>query len=400
MRTLRTAARLLATLGLAAAPVLAAGPLEPPDLSRYLRWGPVRVRPGFVLANLGYDGNIGYSANAFPDYTATLSPRVEGVVLFGQRGFVTFQEQLDWTIYKTYHDQNFVNQLGSARLTIPLKRMGFYVDGALNDTKDRPADQLAMRNNVRERRLGTGVLLKLGWRADGEVGVVRSSFGYSNPENPQVARDLDRKERGARVLARYLVFGRTRFTLELSEKKITFNAREDLHETRERRVLPGVDFGIGGRLSGTARWGWARLDAIVPSDRVFSGTVGEARIAYRVGGGTTIQIGGRRDVGFSIYLGNRYFVSTTYDVRWIQYLSRVFGVEAGAARGLVGFAAPETRSDRTRQYDAGVRLRLSENTLGRKVEYSFKVGRWTLVSTVPHLDQSRTVVGIGAVIGY
>ena len=141
-------------LGVAAAPVFAAGALEPPDLSRYLRWGPLRVRPGFVLANLGYDGNVGYTSTAPSDYTATLSPRVEGVVLFGQRGFLTFQEQLDWTVYKTYHDLNFVNQLGSARLTIPLKRMGFYVDGALNHTKDRPADQLAVRNDIRERRLG------------------------------------------------------------------------------------------------------------------------------------------------------------------------------------------------------------------------------------------------------
>ena len=278
--------------------------------------------------------------------------------------------------------------------------MGFYVDGALNHTKDRPADQLAVRNDVRERRLGAGILLKLGWRADGEVGVVRSSFAYSNPENPQAAQDLNRDESGARALARYLVFGRTRITLEISEKNITFETREDLQETRERRVLPGVDFGIGGRLSGTARWGWAKLDTITPSDSVVSGAVGEARIAYRVGGGTTIQVGGRRDVGFSIYEGNRYFVNTVYDVRWIQYLSRLFGVEAGVARSLVGFAAPETRSDRTRQYDAGMRLRLSENDLGRKVEYSFKVGRWTLSSTTPGFDQSRTVVGIGAVIGY
>jgi hypothetical protein len=400
MRHRRTLAG-LAWLTLIVVPARADGPLEPPDLSRYLRWGPVRARPGFVLANLGYDGNIGYTATSRSDHTATLSPRVEGVVLFGRRAFLTFKEQLDWTVYRTYQDQSFVNQLGSARLTIPFQRTGLYVDGALNDTKDRPADALSVRNNVRERRLGAGVLVKLGFRTDGEIGVVRSTFRYTNPTNPDVGQQLDRTERGVRALARYLAVGRTRITLEASEKGITFEgSRPDMQETRERRVLPGIDFGLGGRLSGTARWGWARLDSITPAGRVFSGSVGEARLAYRIGGGTTLQVGGRRDVGFSIYLGNKYFVNTTYDARVVQYVSRVFGVEAGAARGLVGFAASKTREDRSVQYDAGVRLRLSENALGRKVEYSLKATRWTLTSTATSLNQSRTVIGIGAVIGY
>ena len=32
--------------------------LEPPDLSRYLRWGPLRVRPLIEVRDLGHDDNI------------------------------------------------------------------------------------------------------------------------------------------------------------------------------------------------------------------------------------------------------------------------------------------------------------------------------------------------------
>jgi hypothetical protein len=393
---------LAAVLALGLAPVRAEGPLEPPDLARYLRWGPVRARPGFVLTHLGYDGNIFYNPRrpAVSDTTATLSPRLEGVVLFGHRAFLTFTEQLDWTIYKTYRDQNFLNQLGSARLTVPLKRLGFYVDAALNDTKERPADQRDIRTDVRERRLGVGILVQAGWRTDAEIGVVGSSFEYSDPNFPTVGNLLDRTERGARALGRYLVFGRTRLTLEVSEKSVNFRDPENGGDGRQSRVLPGVEFGLGGRLTGTAKIGWASLEPKAADLPRFSGTVGEAKLGYRLGAGTTFEVGGRRDVGFSIYLRNGYYLDTNTNARVIQYLSRVFGVEAGVTRERVSFPAAADRLDRIVQYDAGVRLRLSESALGRKVEYSLKVTRWSVASTVPGLDQSRIVAGFGAVIGY
>ena len=47
----------------AAAPAALAqsiSPLDPPDTSRYLKWGPFRVRPGLTIPNLGYDSNVFY----------------------------------------------------------------------------------------------------------------------------------------------------------------------------------------------------------------------------------------------------------------------------------------------------------------------------------------------------
>ncbi|MBZ5639477.1 MAG: outer membrane beta-barrel protein [Acidobacteriia bacterium] len=409
MRHRRAVSGLAAALALGYLPAHAEGPLEPPDLARYLQWGPVRARPGVVLTNLGRDGNITYNPHQpVSDYTATVSPRVEGVVLFGHRGFMTFTEQLDWTIYKSNRDQDYLNQLGSARLTIPLKRLGFYVDAALNDVKDRPADQRDTRTDIREHRLGAGLLIRAGWRTDAEIGVVGSSFGYRDPNYanlgdpacPTVGCLLDRTERGARALGRYLVFGRTRLTLEVSEKSVTFSNSENGSDGKQSRVLPGIEFGLGGRLTGTARLGWASLEPERAGLPRFSGTVGEARLGYRIGAGTTFEVGGKRDVGFSIYLKNGYYLDTSGSARVIQYLTHAFGVEAGTVRERITFPDPSSRVDRVVQYDAGVRVRLSENALGRKVEYSFKVTRWVLTTTVPGQNQSRTAAGFGAVIGY
>jgi hypothetical protein len=397
-------------LALLAAPARGEGPLEPPDLSRYLRWGPVRARPGFVLTHLGYDGNIYYNPNVQEtgDYTVTLSPRLDGVVLFQRGAFLTFAEQLDWTLYKSYGKLNYLDQRSSARLTLPLEKLGFYVEGALNDFKERPADALDVRTDAREWRLGAGILFEAGWRTDAEIGFATSSFGYSDPDYknlsapdcPTVGCLLDRTERGTRARVRYLVFGRTRLTLEITDKNIAFSNEANGRDASQVRVLPGVEFGLGGRLAGALRLGRASLDSRNPDYPDFSGAVGDARLSYRFGAGTTVAAGGSRDVGFSIYMPTGYYVNTSYDARVIQYFNRLFGAEAGASRGRISFPAPATRDDRVVQYDGGIRLRLSESALGRKVEYSLKITRWFLTSSEPGIDQSRTVVGFGAVIGY
>jgi hypothetical protein len=303
-------------------------------------------------------------------------------------------------VYKTYFDQTYLNQLGSGRLTVPFKKLGVYADVVLNDTEERPADQLDVRTNVRERGFGTGLLVQAGWRTDAELGVFRRTLAYDDPNNPATPDLLDRTERGTRAYGRYLLFGRARLTLEMSNRDITFREPSVGRDATQRRIVPGLDFGLGGRLTGTVRYGWAHLDSKNLAYPDYNGPVGEARLSYRFGAGTTVQAGGLRDIGFSIYMPTGYYENATYDARVIQYFNRIFGAEAGAGRGRLSFPPPADRVDRIVQFDAGLRLRVSETTLGRRVEYSLKVTRWTLTSSIPYYDQTRTTLGFNAVIGY
>src|SRR5262245_38135768 len=98
-------------------------PLSPPDLQRYLTWGPFRVRPGLQLSNIGYDDNILYRYELDPrpavgDYTATLTPKVEGVVLFGSRAFFTFDGHFDYTYYLHNSSVSYANVFSDGRLTV------------------------------------------------------------------------------------------------------------------------------------------------------------------------------------------------------------------------------------------------------------------------------------------
>lgn len=152
-------------------PSLAAtDPLEPPDPERYLRWGPLRVRPALRLSNLGYDDNILFrTAAKIGDYTATVSPEAEGLLLFGRRAFLTFTERLSHTVYLENGDQNFTENRFRSRVTLPLRSVGLFADVTIDDLKERPIDREDVRAERSDRGISAGLILRPGWRTEIEI---------------------------------------------------------------------------------------------------------------------------------------------------------------------------------------------------------------------------------------
>ena len=386
--------------------------LEPPDLATYLRWGPVRVRPGFQLSNLGYDDNILFSdaQDKVADYTATLAPQLEGLVLFGDRAFLTFRERLEYTVYRRETDQNFLNSRSSARLTVPLQRIGFFTDVGLDNVKSRPVDRQDVRPKREENRFGAGVILVPSWRSEIEIAGTFSDFRYTDPDlNARIAEQLDREERGTRIDAGFRIWGRSRILLHAVRKTIEFdepfrdNGVETPKDTREWRALTGLEFGKGGTLTGSFLVGWAVIDAKAPTRPDLEELVAEAELFYRLTSSTRVKLEVERLPGFSVNGADAYYLETEAKVRVVHYLNRLFGVESGFGVGRLAFPESEAgspREDDIRRYDVGVRLRLAENSLGRRVEYSLTVGRYRRESNVGGVEQSQNTVSFGAVLGF
>ena len=376
------------------------GKLEPPDLDRYLRWGPLRVRPGVALTNLGYDDNIlANESDKISDYTATISPRVNGLVLFGD-SFLTFRGSLGYTVYFQTSDQNFFDYTTSARYTLPVRGYGVFAEVGLSEFTARPIDREDIRQERRERKVGAGVILQPGWRTEIEIAARRSDWRFRDEDAlVDPSTDLDRDEEGLSLEASYRVLGRTRITFDLSTEELRFDNSTE-RDADELTLLPGIKLAGGGPLTGHLRVGWSEVDARDPAVRPFSGLVGDAELAYRLRGGTTAFLEFEREQHFTVNAEQRYFRSTRYGARVVHYLNRLLGVELGAETGSLTFEEGPPREDDLFRYSAGVRVRLSENQIGRKVEYALKITRYERDSTEPTANIDRTRVAIDAVVGF
>ncbi len=401
---------LLAALASSCLPCLAQSALEPPELFRYSRWGPLRVRPGFQVSNLGYENNIFASTtDEVGDYRVTLSPKIEGLVLFGDRAFLTIKERLDYTAYLEHTNQNFLDQRGSARVTFPMRRIGYFVEGVLNRVKERPVDELDIRRDRDENGLGLGVIFVPGWRAEIEIGSSRIDLSYFDEDadpndSPTISERLDRVEYRHKVQVNYHILGRTRMTVDGYVDTIDFDSSTSSgRDALGWGALPGIDFGEGGPLSGSARIGWAEIDAEDPAFADFADVVGRAEIAYRPNRQLTIRFSSHREPGFTTSGDSIYFLDTRAGLRVVQFFNRIMGVEAGGSVSRLTFPDSEGNNswlDTTDSYHGGLRFRLAENSLGRRVEFSIRVQHSRRKSTLGPETLSRTTVGFGADLGF
>jgi len=384
--------------------------LTPPDPQRYVRWGPLHVRPGLELSHLGYDDNILSSASApVSDFTATLVPHVDGLIRLGRPAFVTFRERLSYTSHLHHPDQNYWNQRGAARVVVPLRRVGLFADVRADRLKERPIDQEDLRPERAEDERVVGLVLDPGWRGRIEISQGRTRVRYSDPDAvpagaPTIAERLDRHEDTTRAGLRYLVRGRTRATLEGEWQRIDFVAAvASGRDSRAWSLAPGVEFGTDGPLSGSARLGWREIRARDAAVGDFSDLVARARLAYRMGSDARIELELDRQPGFTVEGPSVYYLDTRGDARWLRYLNRLVGVEIGGGLERLSFpgATPGAqREDDLARAELGLRLRLADSGNLRRAEYSLRLRRESRDSTDDSQDRTRTTVGLGAVLGF
>ena len=389
--------------------------LEPPDLERYLRWGPLRVRPGFELSNFGYNDNILYdqAGETVADYTATVSPKVDGLILFGDRAFLTFREKFDYTLYLENRDQDYWNNSSEARLTLPFTGFGFFADVRLADVKWRPPDLESIRPEESRRQLKLGAILEPGWRTRIEIGRSQTNLSHDQKdfagETPSVALQLDRSETADRVEVVYRAVGSTDVVLEGLFKNIEFEFEPAIdgvpadRDTQERRVMTGLEFEENRPLAGSLRIGWDKIETADPLLSDLSELVGELELAYRLTSRTRLQFSGERLPGLAVWDVNTFYLNSEYGLRFVHYLNRTFGVETGGRLGRLTF--PEStgdidRKDRLVRWDVGVRLRGFRNAMGREAEYRILIGHYRRSSTIEDFDRSQTTFGVSAVLGF
>jgi hypothetical protein len=192
--------------------------------------------------------------------------------------------------------------------------------------------------------------------------------------------------------------------LELAQREITFDdpATAVLRDAKERRQLVGLDFGLGGRVFGTFRLGHADFKLDNQAGTSFNGPVADVSVGYNFGGsGSRLTLIGGRDVRYTVFDPHPALRLLRGRAEARQILQPVHRRRARSgpspARLLGRPSGPRGRQHHRNRRRA---FRISENDLGRRVEYAFRYTRWIVNSTRDDLDQNRGTVGFGVSFGY
>ncbi len=391
-----------------------ADPLEPPELDQYLRWGSLRVRPGFAITNFGYDNNVFYDQSSpQSDLKATLSPRLDGLVLLGSRGFITFTEKLGYTLYKDFNELNALDHTGKYRLTLPFGDYGLFVETEIKRVHERPIDLEDVRAIGRSRKFGLGAIARFGWRTTLELEYSGTDFRYTDEDfsgqGTGIAELKNREASTASLRLRYKLLGRTNLTFDVSRQDLAFDnpflgSLPDVTRNLDRTsVLPGIDFGLGGILSGSLKIGTTTLDYVDPSLEDYTGLAGRAALTYRFNDVTRMTLNAERRVGFSVWENNAYYIDQSRGLKLVRFLNRFIGVEAGYTGGTLEIPRPIdglARQDDIRRYNLGLIFRMFQNELGRRVEYTVRFTDFRRDSSINSFSLDRNTLSFSADVGF
>jgi hypothetical protein len=408
-KTLVTAAAvLLLAAGTASAQSYVAFQDEWESIVRRAPWtlGPFRLFPAFSLRNVGYDDNIYFENAPRADYTGTFSPELKAYLPIGGTILLSVSDNPEYTYYvKNRARREFTNSVGLGLKALLLSR--FVLTGEYQDFAHRR--QLSPEIGILVTDLGRAWTAGLHYETASQSAIgltaFRNELSYESltldPEGVPLSQALNRTESGGRAEIYYRAFYKGYLFLGAGLTEYRFQSPDMAwRNSTGRFVTVGARFPVGGSLEGTINFGFKQVKPRAESQAVFSGFVGSADLAARLG-----RLGLRarfvRDNVFSTFADVLYFVDTTggggvsfyitdflrldydFDVGTSDYPASLPGEEPEA-----GAAMNASRTDRRLNHAAGFVIRILR-TAG--LGLTWNSAHWT--STIPGWDRRRSFVG-------
>ncbi len=322
---------------------------DPPTSSEgYVKLGAFHLRPALALKNVGYDSNIFLTeTDTVSDVTATLVPALEAVTLFGHRARLDLLQSVDLVYYLDITSQNHINSLTDIKAEVLLGDFLYQGNLVYDTSRIRPSNEIDER--VRQE-IGT-VANAFTWSRDerNELGVEikRKTYSYEDGASAfgTFYTDLDRDELTGAILASTQVRPKTDLTLEIAHTDITHDRAELDRDAVINRVVPGLRFDASAFFEGELRLGFMEFKPDDSSHASYRGPTGDANISYRPLARLRLQADYRRDVVFSIFGDNLFFVEERFGLQASVPISHRFRLAAGATRSTFDYREAVSSTD-------------------------------------------------------
>ena len=360
--------------------------------------GPFYITPVLELSHLGVDTNVfNTSGRQQSDFTFTAGPKVDIVVPL-RRFLFTAETVTDFVYYQQFENQRGINFDMTLRGEVQLPKLSFFVEDSFLDTRQRPNFEIDVRARRQENELRSGISLDVFRKLELEFAASQSVREYAGDDavGSRLAIGLNRDAVAVSGSLRYAATPVTTvvFTGEMREERYTFAPARD---NDSWSLVPGVEFNPRALISGSAEVGYRQLhglDELLPD---FQGPVAAVDLSYKLLGSTTIQFSANRDVEFSFYVDEPYYVEAGFGIAVRHQLTPPFGVSIGTQRfnltyrkfeSGVSSGAESGRVDTIRAHSVALHFRLTQAT-----EIGFDIARRNRRSSV---GQTRDYDGLMA----
>ena len=330
--------------------------------------GPVRLAPGIVVREIGWDSNVFDETKAEvpkEDFVAAFTP---DVAMFSRLRFlkVSAYAGAELTYYQKYESERSFGHLVRGRVDVLLSRVRPFFGAGQNKTRTRPNGEIDVRADRKEEELSGGLAFELGTHSSVYASAVQVSNRYENALNDGVnlgeslSRDSMEYSGGVKTDLTPL----TSLTVSGSVREDTFRSNP-LRNADSRMATATIKFGAEAVVTGAVIVALTDFKAVDPRIEPYRGLTGSVALAYSLLEVGRLGLIALRRQEYSFDTAEGYYLENSVN---LTYNHRLFGaidaqVHGGRGTFKYGFRAGiPAHTDTLDTVDGGVGYNLRNRT--------------------------------------
>jgi len=359
-----------------------AGPLtstlaDAEPTSGVMSLGPVKVAPGIVISELGWDSNVFNETEAEGPKDDFVLSAMPDVAMFSRLRFfkVSAYAGSDLNYFHKYQSEQSIGHAVRGRVDVLLSRVRPFVGAGQTKTRTRPNGEITARANRKEEELSGGIAFELGAHSAVYGSTIRTKSTFSDA----FEEDLDLGLSLTREGVEYSGGVRTDLT-PLAALVLTAGVREDsfrfvpLRNADSRVATATLKIDAAAVVTGSVMVGFADFKAVDPKVKPFRGLTGSAALTYQLLEVGRLALIASRRQEYSFDAAEAYYLENAFS---LAYNHRLFGevdaqVRGGRAAFTYGFregSPPHTDTLDTVETGVGYNMR-NRTRVSFNYEYS------------------------------
>jgi len=377
------------------------------ELERKLReaawhFGPFRIQPSLVISNAGVDSNVYYSPNEpIKDFTITAGPAATVYVPIHRKFVLSAYGSPQYVWYSETEQERTWNYYFSGAAQLSLKSVFFSLEGNYSDARERWNTEIDIRPRRKEEGYGGLILVKAAWKTSFSLGYRTAKSDYASVlygDSFDVRERLNRRESYANFSLFYQAGSQKRFFMdfEYGLYEFEFATQAAVSDSRSGAAYAGLEFSpLGRRVRGRIRVGYKKFDIRNPEGVDYAGLVGDSQLSVRIARPFVIRGSYVRDVRFSLWYDNPYYLESRPGLGVSVYPVRFLRLDYDYSQGrneypVVGGGGPDIkRFDEYTIQSMGIYFRIKKS-----VALGFIASWWVRNSNINAEDDKRTFFGL------
>lgn len=326
-----------------------------------VRSGIFYLTPSFRLDRLGMDTNVFNNAGQQRDFVAAASPRVDLWIPLQRRVLFETVVVAGAEYFHKFAGERSLNPEVRSRLEVAAGPVTLFGAGRLLRTRQRPTFEIDLRAQRNEYEVEGGLRLELTRRLALDLAGAWERLRFDADEffeGTFLAATLNRRERAQRIAARFQATVLSTLVLEAESRRMRFLWSPERDSDNVVVTLAG-EFAPRALVSGSGRVGVRQFTARGAAVADLTRVVASADLRLRLPAGLAASFEAERDIGYSFYRDDPYYLLSRYGFTLTSRLGRGFEISGRALRDQYDYLGGAGRRDVVRNVSGVLRYRLS-----------------------------------------